>query len=378
MNIALINRYHWEEGAVSIIQRSLAKRLSKKGIKVTVLASDVSEKDSGNNITFVKIFTRKVSHFDLTGFIFSFFLFFKLIHIHRKEKIDVLQVHDSTAFYGACLFSKIYHIPTIIFVPGWIYNPVRQLIYRKSVVFIYKLNAKFCAKNADVIWACSEEIVEGMKWLGAIPEKIKLCLNSIDLDEFPPGDIEPIRKKEKIVLSVGRLSREKGHHYLIEAIPIILKKIPQIKFNIIGDGNQKEYLLNFSRKLNIKNKVNFIGTVSHNNLFPYYSQADILVMPSLSEGHSLVPIESLACGTPVIATKIGGIIETVIDDYNGLLVEAKNSEAIALAVIKIFSDKDLLKRLSKNARSSIEKFSWENTIDKFLEICEELIKNRNG
>ncbi len=186
MNIAIINRRYWAKGAIPLIQRSLAKWLTIKDTKIIVFASDINEEDSKDKTTFVRVFAKKISPFDLTGFIFAFFLFFKLICIHKKQRIDVLQVHDSTGFYVAYLFSKMYRVPTIIFIHGWIYNPVRQKAYRKSVKFIYKLNAWFCARHADLIWAVSEEIAKGIGSIGAKAEKVKLCLNSIDLDEFQP------------------------------------------------------------------------------------------------------------------------------------------------------------------------------------------------
>jgi len=376
MHIALINRRYWAKGAIPLIQRSLAKWLTRKDVKITVFSSDVDKKGSDDKTKFIKVFTLKIKPFDVSGFIFAFFLFFKLISVHKRERIDILQVHDSTAFYGAYLFAKIFRVPITVFVHGWIYNPVRQKAYKKSVTFIYKLNARFCARGADLIWAVSQEIASGMRSLGAKEEKVKLFLNSIDLEEFKPQEVKPPLKEEKIVLFVGRFGKEKGLEYLIRAVPEIVRQIPEAKFNIIGDGVERNYFLNLSEQLGISDKVYFKGEVPNDLLPKYYSGGDILVIPSLSEGHALVPLEALACGTPVIGSRIDGIVETVVDNHNGLLIEPKDSNAIAQAVTNILVDENLLKRLSANARNSVEGFSWANRINELIEICEDLIVSR--
>lgn len=226
MNVAIVNRLYYAKGAIPLIQRSLAKWLTRKNIDVTVFASDVSSGDSDGKTVFVKTFTRKVKSFDITGFIFACSLFFRLIGAHRKRKIDILQVHDTTGFYGAWLFGRIFRVPATVFLHGWIYNPVREKAYPRTVSFIYKMNARFCSKHADLIWAVSQEITDGMVSIGTRPDKVKLWLNSVDFDELSPSDSDRISNEEKTVLFAGRFREEKGLIYLLRAIPGIVEKCP--------------------------------------------------------------------------------------------------------------------------------------------------------
>ena len=368
-NIALIYRVYWRNGAIPLIVRDAVHWLIKKGKKVTIIASDVNEKESDGNITFARTFISKIRIFDFTGLVFAFTSFFKLLIMHRRQPIELIISHDSTGFYGTYLFSKIYKVPAIVFFHGWIYNPIREKAYPRPVTFMYKLNARFCARHAAKIGCVSQEIASGMKTLGATDEKIELFHNSIDLDKFT-NKLTPKSTNDKVVLFVGRLAEEKGVKFLIKAIPEILRKVSSVKFIIIGAGSQEVVLKNLSKKLQVSEKVLFKGNILNKELPRYYSQADILVIPSLSEGHALVPIEALACGTPVVGTRIDGIIETVVDGYNGLLIEPKDHMSLASAITRVLSDDKLLDQLTINAHPSVQKFSWEHTVDRLIKITD--------
>lgn len=368
MNIALLNRTYWKDGAISSIVRTSAKWFLKKGDKVTVIASDVNAEDLDDKCLFARASSSKVRIFDFSGIIFAFTSFFRLVSIHKKHPIDGMIVHDSTGFYGAYLFSRVYKIPAIVFFHGWIYNPIREKAYQRTVTYMYKLNARFCAKNAYKIGCISQEIFDGMKWLGATDERVELFPNAIDLDRFKVQKEIKRLKKEKTVLFVGRLETEKGIKYLIEAIPEILSKVVTAKFIIIGKGSQEKMLKEVSKELHVDENIDFKGHIPNNQIVNYYADADLLTIPSLSEGHALVPLEAIACGTPVVGTRIDGITETVVDGYNGLLVKPEDHMELAKAIVKVLSNDELLMELTSNTRPSVQKFSWEHSVDRLRQI----------
>jgi glycosyltransferase involved in cell wall biosynthesis len=205
-----------------------------------------------------------------------------------------------------------------------------------------------------------------MRWLGASDEKLLVMLNSVDLEKFNGKNRIRESMERRKVLFVGRLAKEKGVEYLIRATPDILAKIENVSISIIGSGTLENSLKRLSRKVGVGERVLFVGNLDSNELTEEYSQADIVVVPSLSEGHALVPLEALACGTPVVGSRIDGIVESVIHGYNGLLVAPRDHKAIASAIVKLLSDDQLLKKLSDNARSSVRKFSWDETISKLI------------
>jgi len=377
MNIALIHRFFWKDGAIPLTVRNVAKNISQqRGIKVFVFASDVNEADSNDKVQFVRVFRKKISLFDISGIIFAISLFFKLITIHKKEKIDLLQIHDSTAFYSAWLFSKLYKIPNVMFMHACIFEKGKEGMYPKTQEFMYKLNTRFYIKHATLIACISERLTHWAERLGAKREKIKLINEPVDTGLFKPV-IKNISKKSRTILFIGRFSPEKGAKYLVQAMPKIIKVFPQAKLKMIGQGNEKKELINLTKNLNIKNSIEFKGEIPNNQLRQFYTQADVLVIPSLSEGLPKVLLEALASGLPVIGTKVGGIPEVVKDGYNGLLIESKSSDEIAKSIIKLFSNENLLKVLSKNAYESAQIFSWEYGISKFLDMYNSLIKLKN-
>lgn len=372
MNIAIVNRVFWKDGGIPLTLRNLVDDLAKKGIETTVFASDVSKNNTVPKVNFVKVFRGKIDFFDISGLIFAFFLFLKLISIHRKQKIDLIEVHDSSAFYGAWLFSKIFKIPNIIFMHACIYEKGKEKVYGKATTLIYKINTKFYLRHANRIACVSKRLINWAKYLGADEDKVRLIDEPIDKKIF---NISSLKKKQKrIILFVGRLSPEKGLRYLLLAMPKVIEDFLDAKLVIIGEGREKDNLLRLAESLNIENCVSFEGKIPNCELPKFYSRAIVTIIPSLNEGGGpKVLLESLACGTPVIGTRTGRMTEIIVDGYNGFLIEPKNQNQIEESIKKLFSDKKLLIDFSNNARHSVERFSWERGILKFTEMYEELV-----
>ena len=376
MNIAIVNRKFGGNGAIALTIRNLIDSLSKKGIKTVVFASDVSEDNPTSTVNFVKVFKGKTDFFDISGLIFASALFFKLISIHRKQKIDLIEVHDSTAFYGAWLFSKIFRIPNIIFMHACIYEKGKEKVYGKATTLIYKINTKFYLRHANRIACVSKRLINWAKYLGADKDKIRLINEPIDTKIFCSASLK--EKQKRMILFVGRLSPEKGLRYLLLGMPKVIEDFPDAKLIIIGKGREKDNLLRLAKSLNIEDCINFKGEIPNRELSEFYSKASVVVIPSLTEGGGpKVLFESLTCGTPVIGTKTGRMTEIIVDGYNGFLIEPKNQNQIEESVRKLFSDRKLLRDFSNNAQHSTERFSWERGILKFTEMYKELVSETN-
>jgi len=372
MRVAIVNRLFWIDGAIPLTVRNLVKNLSKLGIKTVVFTSDVKESDSDGMVTFVKVPTRKIAFFDLSGWIFAFFLFFKLIALYRKLRFNIVQVHDSTAFYGAWLFCKLYKVPNIIFMHACIFEKGKKGMYPKTREIMYKINTKFYLKHADCIACISKKLTRWARYLGADKDKVRFIPEPVDFSLFKPQDV--IHRDGRTILFVGRASSpEKGLRYLLEAMPYVLSVFPDLKLVIVGETKPDTKASCLIRQLGIQGNVIYEGKVPHHELSKYYARADVLIIPSLSEGLPKVLIEALACGTPVIATKVGGIPEVIRDGYNGLLIEPGKPEEIAKVIIRVFSDFELLDTLSSRVRRSVQNFSWDKAISEFLKMYEELL-----
>lgn len=373
MTLALINRHIWTDGAIPLTVRNVARYVSRHGVNVVAFASDVRADDSTENLRFVPVKFRRVKAFDLGGFVFATRVCKQLLAAHKQQPFDVMQVHDSTAFYGAWLFSRLRRVPVIMFMHACIFESGKREMYPWSLATTYKINTRFYVKRAHCIACISQRLTEWAQKLGAPPERVRWINEPVDTEEFRPrvnGSMGSWVNKSPVLLYVGRLSPEKGAHVLIDALPQMLKHLPQLRLRLVGGGSQQHSLRDLVNQNGLSEHVEFVGAVPHYELPRYYAEADALVIPSLSEGLPKVLPEALACGLPVIGTQVGGIPEVVQDGYNGLLVPPNAPNALGDAVVAVLGSEETSRALRANARASVERFSWEKNIGRFLEMYE--------
>ncbi len=177
------------------------------------------------------------------------------------------------------------------------------------------------------------------------------------------------------LLFIGRLAPEKGLPYLIEALVLCSQQGLVLNLVLVGDGSEQELREQISR-YGLKEQVCFKGYVPlGERLWDLYRQADIFVLPSLSEGQGKVLIEAQACGLPIIATRVGGIPTIIKDGVNGLLVQPRSPEAIAKAIQRLLESPELRKRLSRNALVSVRAYTIEAQTEKMMQqLCVDLIE----
>ncbi|MFA6533951.1 MAG: glycosyltransferase family 4 protein [Patescibacteria group bacterium] len=181
---------------------------------------------------------------------------------------------------------------------------------------------------------------------------------------------------KKVLLTVGRLVKRKGHEAVIQALPEVLKTVPNLIYLIAGDGENKANLLELIKRLNLGKFVILAGQVAKEDLPAYYRACSAFIMPSQElaggdiEGFGLVFLEAGLYGKPVIAGQTGGQAEAVLNNQTGLLVDPADTAAIAEAIIKLLTDESLARQLGESGRSRAEKdFKWETEarrLEKFL------------
>ncbi|MDG0866466.1 glycosyltransferase [Candidatus Lucifugimonas marina] len=197
------------------------------------------------------------------------------------------------------------------------------------------------------------------KNLGVPTDKIEVILPGLDLDAFT-GTTNRTRIRHEIgvsenqhlVLFVGRLRPVKGPEYGIKAFTKALSENSNLHLALAGEGEQRAYLQTLTADLGIQSNITFLG--ARKDLPDVLSAADSILMPSLTEGFPRVANEAMAASKPVIATRVGGVPEAIIHDETGLLVESKNIEAMADAILRLSSDTDLQERLGRTARQHAE------------------------
>jgi glycosyltransferase involved in cell wall biosynthesis len=173
----------------------------------------------------------------------------------------------------------------------------------------------------------------------------------------------------RVILSVGRLSTEKGHADLFAAVRLLLRDRPQrtIRLILVGDGIERPTLERAAAAPDLASSVIFAGHCS--NVWPYYSLADVLALPSHSEGSPNVLLEAMAAGVPIVASKVGGVPETVEDGSSALLVPASEPAALASALARVLEDPALAARLASSASERlVRRFSPEARYRALLEV----------
>jgi glycosyltransferase involved in cell wall biosynthesis len=179
--------------------------------------------------------------------------------------------------------------------------------------------------------------------------------------------------RENLVGYVGRLSEEKGILNLIKAIPIIIKWNREIKFLIIGDGILKKEIDSYLIENNLEKYVTIVGWVPHNDLPHYFTKLKLLVLPSYSEGLPNVMLEAMACGTPVLATPVGAILDIIEDENTGFITENNSPGCIARNVIRTL-ESPILNQISENVTNKIKsEFSYESAVKNYEQVLNRIL-----
>ena len=284
-----------------------------------------------------------------------------------KEKVDLVHCNTPTGLEAAALARKGTGVPvifTVHSVPMW-GNPI--------------IGSEI-DKNADEVITVSNFIKQHLIKTGLISSKIKQIYLGIDIKKFKEGSLDPsaktslgIKKAERVVMCVGRLYVTKGIDYLIKAIPIVLEKRNDIKVVLVGDGIHREQYEKLAKDLGIKNKVLFLG--NKDNVEELLRIADIFCLPSVRDNFPFSILEAMAEGKPVIATKVGGIPEAVVDKVTGLLIPPRNVRELALAINSFLEDSNLAKRLGSNAKKRVkENFMFSRMFDETHSAYEKVLE----
>ncbi len=300
-----------------------------------------------------------------------FLLSFLYATIRDAKKYDLIHCHWSLAGIIGVISGKLLSKKIVFMMHG-------------AEVFVLGKNPllKFVLRNVDFLISNSTFTEE--KTLEVYPVKNHCVISpGVDVNRFyPQSKIPDLREKLNIspedffILTIGKFIQRKGIEYLIEAINIIVheKNIKDIQLRIGGRGPLKSKYQDMIKKYELNNHIDFIGYIPDTDLPSYYTEADLFVLPSIvdddgdTEGLGVVFLEANACGTPVIGSKVGGIVDVIEDGYNGFLVAQKNPYEIAEKIKELSEDIDLCKWMGNNGRKKVvEQFNWEKVSEKIIE-----------
>jgi len=365
-------------GGAEIGAYELAKQLYRKGHRISVIAPKYKkgwrnyEKIEGIDVYRYPLLLRLPRLTELIRVLFSFLFIGNLL---RKIRPDVLNMHYvvPTGFAGQFWANKL-HLPTVLTLIGNdVYDPYRPLSK------LYYPFMKKVMRQTNFITALSSFVKNVLLNEFDVPEnKIRIIPYGIEIDKFHPNvDGTDTRRKynisdnEKLIITVQRLHPRKGVQYFIKAAREVLRKMDNVKFLVIGNGQEQEYLIDLSNRLKLTGKVIFTGEIENSRLNKYYAAADLFAFHTIHEGLGIVLLEAIASGKPVVTTTAGGTVDVVRDGVNGLLVPPEDSNALANAILKLLAKPGLMEETGKAGRRIAEReFNWSLIADRYLGVFE--------
>lgn len=385
MKTLIVSPYFYPEGGgLENYAYNIAKGLAEKGHKITVLCATKENHGKTETLDGIKIIREKPDII-ISNTPVKLNLYFTISKLLEKEKFDLVNSHTPVPYYAdmACYASKKHNIPFILTYhnDNTHLNPITKLLGNIYNHTISPMTLKLSRKIITPSPFCFNE----SRHLEKHKEKLSLILPGVDFTRFKPKKSKYISKNynlpedSKIVLFVGQLGKphkHKGIDTLIDAFSDVCNSNPYIYLVIVGKGDAEKYKAQ-SKRQKIEKNVIFAGYIDGDILPKYYQSADVFVLPSTTEqeGFGMTLIEAMACGTPVIGTRIGGIPHVIRDKETGLLVWPKDRKALSQAIKTISSDKELNENLIKKGIKEVkEKYDWKIAIDKTEKLADDYAK----
>ncbi len=315
---------------------------------------------------------------------------------HRRQPFDVA-ISQSAAGTPLVKRKKELGLPVVVIQHGtlwgslktrWRMTPLprrpfllfRLIPYAIKVYFLYDLPR---LKKADAVIAVSRKLKGALiREYFLSPDKITVVYNGIEIEKYQVSSIRYQARKDlgieggdKVILYLGRLAAEKGLISLLEAVASYQPPATSHQLVIVGDGPQREELVRRATDLGLGGRVHFVGRVSYAETPKYYQMADIFVLPSTAwEGLPMTIIEAMATGLPVVASRIGGIPEAVLDGETGSLVEPGNIGGLAAALVNLLGEDKLRLRMGQRGREvATERFSQKAMVAETLRVIGDVL-----
>lgn len=352
-------------GGASIAAYHLAIEMAKLGHEIIIFTTSLNSKESIEECKNLKIY-RYGTNFKMLTSNISLGLFRKPL----RYNVDIIHTHFDIppGPFAGLTYAKKKDTPFAITYHGDWVDTYGGLSRRIGVTIHNKFFVHNLLSSANVIISPSKYYINNSPYLKRFKDKISVIPNGINLSDFSiPYSSRDCREKlglpldKKIILFLGYLAPYKGPDMLIKAMPQIIKRIPNVELIFAGKGVMRENLESLTENLNINKNVKFKGFISDDTKILYYKAADIFCLPSTmsTECYPLTILEAMACGTPIIASNIGGISDAINEGENGLLVEPRNPESLAEAIINLLENEDIRRKMRKNGQKKIKDNSWD-------------------
>lgn len=364
------------KGGTAVWFDEVYRRLGGKEIHVVtadVPGADVHDRNHPNTIHRLKL--RRVGWLKPESLGMYAKIFVRSLQVMWSQPID--GIHAGRVLpegLVGLMLARIFRKPLVVYAHGEEITTWRQPVKFRVMKATYR--------HADKVIANSEFTRDELLKLGVNPARIVLIYPGVDTDRFRPGlpcqDLKRaigLGPSQKLLLSVGRLSRRKGFDMVIQALPKVLNSGVDAHYALIGIGEDWEFLHRLANECEVADRVHFLGHVPAEDLPRWYNACDIFVMPNReingdTEGFGMVFIEAAACGKPSIAGKAGGTGAAVVDGETGVRIDGGNLEDLSRSIVALLKDVRLPQAMGASAlRRAANHFGWERIAERTQEVA---------
>ena len=317
-----------------------------------------------------------------------------LFKLHSASPFDVVAGHGKAAYAYLGTRSRLaaeQRLPVVVITHNNIicdfqqqlsqcfHRPLSVLRWMLRGIALYADDLRRL-RHAECITALSELTGQALRqWFLLDPARIAVILNGINLATLVAGEAQRQRIRQRLgiaddtwlILAVGRLVPDKGHRYLIDALTRaeVRRTGQSFRLVLVGDGPLRNELQAQARSRGLEQQITFAGLLPHDEVPGWLWAADIAVLPSLAEGLPLSLLEAMACGRPVIASRVGAVANVLKDGVSGLLVHAGQPASLASALAELLSNRILARQLGERAQSYARaSFDQQRMIEQFEQV----------
>jgi D-inositol-3-phosphate glycosyltransferase len=378
----------WETGGMNVYVRELGRALAARGVGIDIFTrrqatdvADVVEYAPGARVIHIDAGpNRHVDKYDVLDYLPDFACGVQRFRALMGVSYDVIHSHYWLSGRLGLLFADHWGVPLVstFHTLAQLKNRVAETAAEREQTVRYEIERRTMAGSDRIVALTAIDRQQTIRHY-ATQTPISVIPGGVDLEHFAPRPRLAAREAlglglgptEKVLLFVGRIQRLKGLEILVRAFGRL--NDVDARLVIVGGqpGNAQESreitrVQHLATKLGVAKRTAFVGAVAHERLPMYYSAADVTVMPSSYESFGLVAVESLACGTPVVATRVGGLTSIVQDGETGFLVPWRDADLFAERLRRVLEDEPLRQRLESQARASVLGYGWDRIADEHL------------
>jgi D-inositol-3-phosphate glycosyltransferase len=386
-----------ETGGMNVYVRELTRELGRRGKQVDVFTRAVDPtiapvRHMGPNARVIHVPAGPVAPYDKNGIYRHLDEFVAGVEAFRREEgihYDLVHAHYWLSGVAGETLARRWGVPfaQMFHTLGQMKNEVAKAPRDREVALRIEEETRLVDLADRIIAPTSTERAQLAWYYGADPEKISVIPCGVDTRLFRPRDQAAARQRlslpeGRLLLFVGRIERLKGIDTLLEATSLLLARAgyEDLRVLIVGgdlestaDNPEQQRVRQLARDLGVAGRVDFLGAQSQAELAYFYAAADLTIMPSHYESFGMVALESMACGTPVVASRVGGLALLVKDGETGILVPEEAPATLAMQTHAILQDDAERRAMGARAAAYAKDFAWGRIADRIVDLYDDLI-----